>query len=96
MTLDRAEVAILRGEQAQRLLDDPILADAFATIEQEYIEQWQNSPARDAEGREKLYMMLKLLQRVKGHLSQVVDTGKLEKATLVQRAGQTLKRVFSQ
>lgn len=88
------EQIIQRGDRAKQLLDEPLLVEAFAVAEQEYLDQWQNSPARDVEGREKLYLMLKLLQRVKGHLTSAMESGVIEKATLAQRAGQTLKSAF--
>src|SRR3546814_10799433 len=75
---DRTESEIHRGEQAARLLNEPLMIEAFATIEQELTEQWQNSPARDAEGREKLWLSLKLLHRVRGHLTNVLETGQIE------------------
>ena len=76
---------ILRGQQAKELLEHPLLAEAFTTLEQEILSEWQNSPARDIEGREKLWMMLKLAQRVKSALETLVDTGKLAKHQLIER-----------
>lgn len=92
--MDRTETEILRGERARQLLDDPLLQEAFALIEQEYQKAWQESPARDVEARELLYLSLKNLAKVKGHLVQVMESGMLAKATLAQRTGQTLKRAF--
>lgn len=93
--MDRIETEILRGERARQLLEDPLMSEAFALIELEYMKAWQDSPARDAQARELLYLSIKNLQKVKGHLLQVMDSGSLAKATLAQRAGQTLKRAFS-
>lgn len=91
---DKTEQEIHRGEQAARLLNEPLIAEAFATIEQELTEQWQNSPARDQEGREKLWLSLKLLHRVRGHLTNVMETGQIAQATLAQRVGQKLRQSF--
>lgn len=92
---DQTEYEIARGERAHQLLSDPLLAEAFEIVERELHEQWQNSPARDAEGREKLFLTLKCLQRARLNLVSVVETGVMAKATLAQRAGQTLSSVFS-
>ncbi len=92
---DKAEYEIARGERAQQLLNDPLLVEAFETIEKELHDQWQNSPARDAEGREKLFLTLKCLHKMHGHLVNVLESGKMAKATLAQRAGQTLSSAFS-
>lgn len=87
---DKTEMEILRGERAQLLLQDELLIDAFTLIEEELTEQWQNSPARDQEGREKLWLSLKLLHKLQRNLVTVMETGKIAKATLAQRAlGQT-------
>ena len=93
--MDRTESDILRGERARQLLEEPLLVEAFALIEQEYTKAWQDSPARDNEARELLYLSLKNLRKVQGHLLQVMDSGKMAKATLAQRTGATLRRAFS-
>ena len=59
-------------------------------FEHEVIDRWTNSPASDADGREKLYLTLKLLHRGRLQLTSVVESGKLAKATLAQRARQAL------
>lgn len=87
---DKTERDIFRGERAARLLEDELLQEAFATIEQEYTNQWLASPARDHEGREKLYLMVKTLHRFRSELAAVVETGKLAQhnLTLAQKARQ--------
>jgi hypothetical protein len=90
MTDDKTEMEIKRGQDAAQLLAHPLLVGAFETIETEIVSKWQNSPARDAEGREKLWMMLHLLRRVKLHLESHVETGKVAQATLAQKAAQAI------
>ena len=81
-----------RGRDAQRLLEDPLLIEAFDTLEQEIMRSWKTAPARDVEGREKLWMMLHLLQKARNHLESVMQSGKLAEATLAQRARRALGR----
>lgn len=85
---DKTEQAIFRGERAQRLLEDEVLQGAFATIEQEYMTQWTNSPARDQDGRERLYLMVKTLHRLQTELQAVLQTGQVAKhnLTLAEKA----------
>lgn len=92
---DRAEYEIARGERAQQLLTDPLLVESFEAVEQELMQRWQNSPVNDAVGREKLYLTLMCLRTAHRHLNTVLETGVMAKATLAQRAGQTLRSVFS-
>jgi len=92
---DKLELEIDRGEHAERLLRDPLLNSTLDRIEQEYIEKWKSSPARDEVGRETLWLMVKTVHKFRQELEIVLDAGKSAKATLAQRAGQTLKRAFS-
>lgn len=89
------EEAARRGEEARQLLEHPLLAEAFQTIRNEVTEQWQGSPARDVEGREKLWLTLRLLNRLEGQLQSVVETGKVARATLLQRAKQAATSMMS-
>lgn len=76
------------GDRAREVLENEAFQAAFADIEQEVMNQWTNSPARDAEGREKLYSYLMLLRKVKACLHTTLDTGKL--ATLDLQHKQSL------
>lgn len=83
------EKEVQRGHQAQAILDDPLYIEAFETVRSEIETQWRNSPARDAEGREKLWLSSKILDRLEQHLKSVMDSGKMAKATLAQRIGRS-------
>lgn len=84
---DLLEAEIQRGEKAAQLLVEPLLVEAFAALQQECMDKWQNSPARDAEGREKLFLMLQASLRVEKHLKSLVESGQIASATLAQRVG---------
>jgi hypothetical protein len=88
------ETEIQRGERAAHLLNDELLQEAFATIEKEYTEKWLNSPVRDNEGREHLFLMVKTLHRLRSELLIVLETGQVARATLAERLGETFKRHF--
>jgi len=81
-----------RGQDAKRLLEEPLLVEAFNTLEQEIIDKWKTAPARDVEGREKLWTMLHLLQRTRAHLESVMASGRLAEATLAQRLKHAIGR----
>lgn len=66
-----------RGEQAKRLLDDPLLQEAFARVESALRDAWSTTADDASDERERLWLMLKLLERVRTHLSQVLETGRL-------------------
>jgi hypothetical protein len=76
------ETRISRGARAKEILESDIYLGAFAEIKQEILEQWEQSPARDEAGREKLYLMLAMLAKVQATLTRVMDNGKLAQAEL--------------
>ena len=90
------EQRIYDANRAKEVLENEAFIAAFDDTEKEIIEQWTNSPARDAEGREKLHAYLMLLRKVKAHLSYSLDTGKLAeldlnaKKSLAERIGMPL------
>lgn len=66
-----------RGIEARMLLDNPLLQDALKAIETEVVEQWAACPARDNEGKEALWQLMKTAQKFKGILTGYVQTGQL-------------------
>lgn len=86
------EQAIYRANRAKEVLENETYIEAFALIEQELTEQWKSSPARDQDGREKLWLMQRLLAKLKVTLESTMDSGKLavaeltHKQTLIERA----------
>jgi hypothetical protein len=79
---DTVEVA--RGQRARAILDDPLVDEAFATIERECLGEWRRAPARDVEGRERLWLMLKMAERLKAHFVSLIDSGKLAAERIAQ------------
>lgn len=68
---------IYAADQAKLVLENEAFQQAFKDIEQELTEQWKTSPARDPDGRESIWLMLKLLHKVEIALRASLDSGKL-------------------
>ena len=83
------EQRLFSGDRAKEVLENEAFTTAFEAIEKEVIEQWTNSPARDAAGREKLWTYLMLLRKVRTQLVTTLETGKLASLELDHR--QSLK-----
>lgn len=66
-----------RGIEARMLLDNHLLQDALKAIETEVVEQWAACPARDTEGKEALWQLMKTAQKFRGILTGYVQTGQL-------------------
>lgn len=79
------EQRIFEGSRAREVLDNEAYQQAFSAIESEITEKWKNSPARDAEGREKLWMYLAMLKKFKNQLDTTLETGKLAQLELEHR-----------
>ncbi|MFU2327743.1 hypothetical protein [Pseudomonas sp. NFX98] len=71
------EERIYDGNRARECLENEAFQWAFESIEQELTNAWQTSPARDVEGREKLYLMLQLLTKLKATIQISLETGQL-------------------
>ena len=68
-----------REEQAKRLLTDPLLVEAFTELEQNLKNTWEFSSVGDIEAREQVWLSLRLLERVRLHLTSIVETGEMAK-----------------
>ncbi len=62
------EQRIYDGNRAREVLENEAFTAAFADIRQEIDTQWQNSPARDHEGREHLYQLRRLADKLEATL----------------------------
>tara|TARA_X000001382_G_scaffold127126_1_gene114581 strand:- start:166 stop:411 length:246 start_codon:yes stop_codon:yes gene_type:complete len=71
------EKEIQKGNRAKQILEDEIFAEAVKRVSDELDLEWINSPVRDTEGREKIYMMKKMLNVLLVQLQSVMETGKL-------------------
>ncbi len=74
---ERLEHERARGARARALIEDPLLASAFAAVEEGLLAAWRGSTARDTEGRERLFVALGLLDRVRQALTAAAETGRL-------------------
>ncbi|WFU35651.1 hypothetical protein QA635_15080 [Bradyrhizobium brasilense] len=87
----RLDQAVGRAVRAERLLADELLVEAFATLEDAYTTAWRSTTIDDASGREKLFLAINVVGKVRDHLTAAVTNGKLAKAELKELA-QTAER----
>ena len=66
-----------RGSQAESLLRNPILVEAFDVLSETYLNAWKESPVKAEDDRERIFLMYKNLLAVRAHLEEIVNTGKL-------------------
>lgn len=73
-----------RARQAQEILEHPLFREALDTYRQRLMAEWAASPARDTQGREALWLMVKTAEAVERHLSSLMETGQLASLQLEQ------------
>lgn len=71
------EERLHRGGRAREVLENEEFAAAFDAIEQELTDIWKTSPQRDEAGRERLFLALTMLSKVKASIMTTMETGQL-------------------
>lgn len=71
-----------RGQTALQLLENELLNQALNAIDKEVMEQWIACPARDKEGKEALWQLIKTSRKFREILTGYINTGKLATANL--------------
>ena len=82
-----------RGAQAEALLRNEMLGEAFKTLEGQYITAWGATHAHEVETRENLWRATQILGDVRRHLIKVVNDGKLANKELSDLAARFQNRV---
>tara|TARA_R100001086_G_scaffold239038_1_gene164174 strand:+ start:1180 stop:1428 length:249 start_codon:yes stop_codon:yes gene_type:complete len=68
-----------REARAKRLLDDPLFVESFDVLEKELMALWENTGAHDVDQRESFWLAMRLLVRIKAHITSIVETGHMAK-----------------
>jgi hypothetical protein len=79
------EEEVQRAQDAANLVNHPLFKESFETLDAELRDAWINSPSNDVEGRESLWLSLKLLAKVRMHLVCVIETGQMAQVKLERR-----------
>lgn len=66
-----------RGQYAMSLLENELLKETLSAMEREVIEQWVDCPARDKDGKEACWQLMKTAQKFRNILLGHIETGKL-------------------
>ena len=70
-------VEIARGNNAHRLLENPLLKEVLESIRQRYLDDIERSDLSRPDVREEAFRMLCAVRVFKNHLTSFVNTGKL-------------------
>ena len=64
-----------REEKANRILTDPLYQEAFDILKEDLMNRWQHSGSTELEARESIWLAMRLLERIQGHLKSIIETG---------------------
>jgi len=68
-----------RERRAQLLVDDELLNEAFDVLKEDLMGRWSQSGSTDLEARESIWLAMRLLDRIHGHLTSIIETGHMNK-----------------
>ena len=69
----------LREEQAKRLLNDKLFNEAFDVLRKDLMGRWEASGSSELEARESIWLAMRLLDTLYGHIQSIVETGHMHK-----------------
>ena len=82
--MDKLETQLRQGKRAQVLLNDPLLKQAFEDLLETYKNEIFNTNFADDEKRRSLWMAFNMLEKIRGHLQTIMESGKLAQKDLEQ------------
>jgi len=68
-----------RERRAQSLINDPLLKEAFDVLKEDLMNRWSSSGSTDLEARESIWLAMRLLDRIHGHVTSIIETGHMNK-----------------
>jgi hypothetical protein len=71
------EEEVRRGENAERLVNDPLYKEAFDVTKEHLIELLLNTKISEEVERDRIYITIKSLDLVDQHIKSILETGKL-------------------
>ena len=64
-----------RELSAKLLLSNELFNEAFTTLETDIKETWYRTSLADTEAREQAWLSLRLLERIRLHLTSIIESG---------------------
>lgn len=74
---DRTAEQVARAQRAKLILEDPLVVAALTDIKTELRQAWEASPARDKEGREELYRLMRMANSFESAFRIHIETGEI-------------------
>jgi hypothetical protein len=68
-----------RERRATGLLNDPLFKEMFEVLRKDLMNRWESSGSTELEARESIWLAMRLLDRLHGHIKSIVETGHMNK-----------------
>ena len=82
--MDNKEKQVREGKRAEQLLNDPLVKTAFEDLLKIYKQEIFNTSFADDEKRRYLWVAYNMVDKIKGHLQSIMESGKLTQQELDQ------------
>ena len=64
-----------RERRAKDLINDPLFQEMFDVLKKDLMDRWGNSGSTELEARESIWLAIRLLERIEGHIKSILETG---------------------
>ena len=68
-----------REERAKSLLSNELFNESFDVLREDLMNRWNSSGSAELEARESIWLAMRLLDRIHGHIKSIVETGHMNK-----------------
>ena len=68
-----------RELRAKNLLENELFNEAFEVLKKELLSQWEQSGSHNIDQRESIWLAVRLLEKIRGHITSIVETGHMAK-----------------
>ena len=64
-----------RERRAKALVNDTLFVESFEELKKELLGHWEHSGSTDIDARESIWLAIRLLDRIHGHIRSIIETG---------------------
>ena len=68
-----------RERRAPNLINDPLFQESFEVLRKDLLDRWSASGSTELEARESIWLAMRLLDRIEGHIKSIIETGHMNK-----------------
>ena len=69
----------LKEERARSLLNNELFNESFEVLRKDLMDRWSASGSAELEARESIWLAMRLLDKLSGHVQSIVETGHMNK-----------------